>query len=66
MLHTYGQDYLACGWISAKSRTNFAYNKNNKKNVVDGKIEIDCLIKGIINGFSSFFFFFVVTTAIVV
>lgn len=26
------------------------------KNVVDGKIEIDCLIRGIANGFSSFFF----------
>lgn len=39
-----------------KSGTNFAYNKNNMKNVVDGKIEIDCLIRGIANGFSSFFF----------
>lgn len=27
------------------------------KNVVDGKIEIDCLIRGIANGFSSFIFF---------
>lgn len=25
------------------------------ENVVDGKIEIDCLIRGIANGFSSFF-----------
>lgn len=32
------------------------------KNVVDGKIEIDCLIRGIANGFSSFFFFLVVVT----
>lgn len=27
------------------------------KNVVDGKIEIDCLIRRIANGFSYFFFF---------
>lgn len=27
------------------------------KNVVDGKIEIDCLIRSIVNGFSYFFFF---------
>lgn len=26
------------------------------KNVVDGKIEIDCLIRGIADGFSTFFF----------
>lgn len=40
--------------LLAKCGTNFAYNKNNMKNVVDGKIEIDCLIRGIANGFSSF------------
>jgi len=30
--------------------------KINMINVVDGKIEIDCLIRGIANGFSSYFF----------
>jgi len=40
-----------------RNGTNFAYNKNNTENVVDGKIEIDCLIRGIANGFLSFFFF---------
>lgn len=52
--YTYGQYHLACGRISVKNGTHFAYNKNNMKNVVDGKIEIDCLIRGIANGFSSF------------
>lgn len=36
------------------------------KNVVDGKIEIDCLIRNITNGFSSFFSFLVVVTMAIV